>query len=88
MTPQENKKTTIDSYKSHEHDTGSTEVQIALLTNRINELNKHFVTNKKDHSSKRGLMKLVGSRRSLLTYLKRKSEQQYKALIERLGIRR
>jgi small subunit ribosomal protein S15 len=88
MISQENKKNTIDAYKMHEHDTGSTEVQIALLTNRINDLNKHFATNKKDHASKTGLMKLVGSRRSLLAYLKRRSEAQYKALIERLGIRR
>ncbi len=88
MVKKETKQQIIDAFKINPQDTGSAEVQIALLTNRINELNKHFETNKKDFASKTGLMKLVGHRRSLLNYLSRKDAVLYKALIERLGIRR
>lgn len=69
-------------------DTGSPEVQIALLTERINNLTDHFKTHKKDHHSRRGLLKMVSSRRSLLDYLKRKDQKRYSALIEKLGLRK
>ena len=70
------------------NDTGSTEVQVALLTARIEHLSGHFKTHKKDHHSRRGLLQLVNRRRSLLDYLKRKDNERYKALIEKLGLRR
>ena len=70
------------------NDTGSPEVQVALLTGRIEQLTEHFKTHKKDHHSRRGLLKLVKRRRSLLDYLKRKDNERYKALIEKLGLRR
>ncbi|MFT3757194.1 MAG: 30S ribosomal protein S15 [Pseudoxanthomonas sp.] len=70
------------------NDTGSPEVQVALLTARITELGKHFADHKKDHHSKRGLLKMINNRRSLLDYLKRKDGERYKALIEKLGLRR
>ena len=70
------------------NDTGSPEVQVALLTGRIEQLTEHFKTHKKDHHSRRGLLKLVNRRRSLLDYLKRKDNERYKALIEKLGLRR
>ena len=69
-------------------DTGSTEVQIAMLTERINELTEHFKTHKKDHASRRGLLKLVGQRRRLTNYLKRKDLESYRALIKKLGLRK
>jgi small subunit ribosomal protein S15 len=78
----------IRDYRVHETDTGSTDVQVALLTQRINELTEHFKTHTKDHHGRRGLLKLVGQRRRLLDYLKRKDSDRYRQLIERLGIRK
>jgi len=79
---------TIADYRKHETDTGSTEVQVALLTQRINELSEHFKTHKKDHHSRRGLLKLVSQRRRLLNYLRRTGPDRYRELIKRLGLRR
>ncbi len=78
----------IDSYKTHESDTGSPEVQVAILTERITYLTDHFKIHKKDHHSRRGLMKMVGQRRRLLDYLKDKEISRYREIIQRLGIRR
>jgi small subunit ribosomal protein S15 len=78
----------IDSYRTHEGDTGSPEVQVALLSERINYLTEHFKTHAKDHHSRRGLLKLVGARRRLLDYLKSKDSVRYSDLIKRLGIRK
>ena len=78
----------IEDSRLHEHDTGSPEVQVALLTHRIQELTEHFKTHAKDHHSRRGLLKLVGRRRRLLDYLKRKDFERYRTTIERLGIRK
>ena len=78
----------IEEYKTHEGDTGSPEVQVALLTHRINNLNEHLKTHKKDHHSRRGLLKMVGKRRKLLDYLKEKDIERYRHLIERLGLRK
>jgi small subunit ribosomal protein S15 len=78
----------IGDYKTHDGDTGSPEVQIALLSERINYLTEHFKTHAKDHHSRRGLLKLVGQRRRLLDYLKSKDTERYAALIQRLGIRK
>lgn len=78
----------IDDYKKHEGDTGSPEVQIALLTNRINSLNEHLKAHKDDHHSRRGLLKMVGQRRNLLSYLKKRDIEGYRELIGKLGIRR
>ena len=77
----------ISDYKLHEGDTGSPEVQIALLTHRINGLNEHLKEHKKDHHSRRGLLKMVGQRRNLLKYLKNNDIVRYRSLIEKLGIR-
>ena len=82
----ETKSEVIDNYKKHDSDTGSPEVQIALLTERINLLTEHFKTHKKDHTSRRGLLKMVGQRRRLLEYLKKKDIEGYRKLKERLGI--
>lgn len=82
------KKEIIDKFKLHDKDTGSPEVQIALLTSRINYLTEHFKIHKKDHHSRRGLMKLVGRRRRLLDYLKRKDFERYQNIIKALGIRK
>ncbi len=82
------KKELIEQFKLHDADTGSPEVQIALLTNRITYLTEHFKTHKKDHHSRRGLLKLVGQRRRLLNYLKNKDVRRYRTLIEALGIRK
>ena len=82
------KKEIIDQFKLHEEDTGSPEVQIALLSSRIKYLTDHFRVHKKDHHSRRGLLKLVGQRRRLLNYLKKKDLEKYKSVIEALGIRR
>lgn len=84
----ENKKEIISKYQHKEGDTGSTEVQVALLTARILDLQKHFEVNKKDFHSRRGLLRLVSRRRRLLDYLKRKNFDQYRKLIEQLGLRR
>lgn len=78
----------IQEYRVHDHDTGSPEVQIALLTTRIRELTEHFKTHSKDHHGRRGLLKLVGRRRRLLDYLKQKDVSRYQQTIERLGIRK
>jgi len=82
------KKEIIGKYQQHEGDTGSPEVQIALLTERINHLTEHFQVHKKDHHSRRGLLKLVGQRRRLLDYLKAKDIERYRNLIKELGIRK
>ena len=82
------KATIIEEYATHEGDTGSPEVQVALLTTRITQLTEHFRTHHKDHHSRRGLLKLVGQRRRLLRYLKSNDEVRYKALIKSLGLRR
>jgi small subunit ribosomal protein S15 len=82
------KPTIVSQYGTHDTDTGSPEVQVALLTNRIVYLTEHFKTNAKDHHSRRGLLKLVGRRRRLLDYLKSEDPERYHRLIERLGIRK
>ena len=78
----------IDGYRTHEKDTGSPEVQIALLSERITYLTEHFKTHAKDHHSRRGLMMLVGQRRRLLDYLKSKDVKRYRGVIEKLGLRK
>ncbi len=88
MNTDTNKQETIQKFQTHKTDTGSPEVQVALLTTRINSLTDHFKAHKKDHSSRRGLLKLVGLRRRLLTYLKSKNRSRYVQLIEELGIRK
>lgn len=87
LTP-ERKKEIIEQFKIHENDTGSPEVQVALLTEQINNLNEHLKVHKKDNHSRRGLMKMVGRRRNLLTYLRNKDPQRYRELINKLGLRR
>ena len=84
----EEKKVHIGKFGKHETDTGSPEVQIAMLTQRINELTEHLRTHKHDHYSRRGLLKLVGRRRRFLDYLQRKNVEGYRALIKELGLRR
>jgi small subunit ribosomal protein S15 len=84
----EKKKELIEEHKRHPTDTGSPEVQIAILSERINYLTEHFRTHFKDHHSRRGLLKLVGQRRHLLDYLKAKDVERYRAVIQRLGIRK
>ena len=84
----EKKKEVIESNATKKGDTGSPEVQVAILTERINKLSEHMQANKKDFSSRRGLLKMVANRRSLLDYLKRKDDKRYASLIEKLGIRR
>jgi len=84
----EDKKKIIKKFGTSENDTGSTSVQIAILTSRITYLTEHFKTHKHDHHSRRGLLKLVGSRRRLLDYLKRKELSDYRTLIKELGIRK
>jgi small subunit ribosomal protein S15 len=79
---------TIDKFRTHDSDTGSPEVQVALLTERIAHLTEHFKVHAKDHHSRRGLLKLVSRRRSLLDYLKRKDFERYKGLIKSLGLRK
>ncbi len=86
--PTDRKKTLIEGHRLHDSDTGSPEVQVALLTDRINGLTEHFKVHQKDHHSRRGLLKLIGQRRGLLEYLKRKDTERYRQVIERLGIRR
>jgi len=78
----------VGGFRQHETDTGSPEVQVALLTERIAQLTGHFQTHAKDHASRRGLLKLVSQRRRLLDYLRRSDAERYRALIERLGLRR
>ena len=84
----EDKREIIDKFRIHEKDTGSSNVQIALLTKRINDLSNHFKVHPKDHHSRRGLLKLVGQRRRLLNYLSRKEPSEYRSLIQGLGLRK
>lgn len=88
MITKEVKTQIMQEYATKEGDTGSPEVQIAVLTHRINELNDHLKTHKKDHHSRRGLLKMVGKRRNLLGYLKNKDLQRYRDLIAKLGLRK
>ena len=88
MILKEEKNKIITEYATHEGDTGSPEVQIAILTARINHLNEHLKLNNNDHHSRRGLLKMVGQRRSLLSYLQKKDINRYRAIIEKLGIRK
>jgi small subunit ribosomal protein S15 len=82
------KKSIIEDYKTHESDTGSPEVQIALLSEQINYLNAHLQSHKKDHSSRRGLLRMVGQRRRLLNYLQKRHMARYRAIIEKLDLRK
>ncbi|MBE9537301.1 MAG: 30S ribosomal protein S15 [Proteobacteria bacterium] len=84
----EQKKGIIETFKAHDKDTGSSEVQVALISERIKYLTEHFKTHAKDHHSRRGLLKLVGQRRRLLNYLKKKDVSRYRVVIEKLGIRK
>ena len=84
----ERKTDIVETYKTHQSDTGSPEVQIAILSEKITYLTEHFKTHAKDHHSRRGLLRMVGRRRRLLDYLKEKEVARYKAIIERLGIRK
>ncbi|MDI7247330.1 MAG: 30S ribosomal protein S15 [Bacillota bacterium] len=86
--PAEEKQAIIEKYRLHENDTGSPEVQIAILTERINSLTEHLKEHRKDHHSRRGLLKMVGQRRNLLNYLKEKDVERYRAIIDRLGLRK
>ena len=88
MLAKEQKKSLIDQYGVHKSDTGSPEVQIALLSERIGQLTEHFKTHQKDHGSRRGLLMLVSKRRSLLDYLKKYDTERYKTVISKLGIRK
>lgn len=88
MIAKEKKQEIMQAYARTEGDTGSPEVQVAVLTARINELTEHLKANPKDHHSRRGLLKMVGQRRSLLGYLKKKDINRYRSLIERLGLRK
>ena len=88
MQEAQQKSETIAEYRTHETDTGSSEVQIAILTRRIVDLTEHFKVHKKDHLSRRGLLKMVGRRRRLLDYLRSKDVKRYQSVISRLGLRR
>jgi small subunit ribosomal protein S15 len=88
MLVTEKKQEIINKFKLHDSDTGSPEVQIAILTERITYLTEHFKVHKKDHHSRRGLLKIVGQRRRLLDYVKKQDDARYKTIIEKLGIRR
>ena len=88
MITKEEKSRIIEEYKMHDGDTGSPEVQIAVLTYRINTLTEHLKANKKDHHSRRGLLKMVGHRRNLLGYLQKKDIERYRAIIDKLGLRK
>lgn len=88
MLVTDKKQEIINTHKLHDTDTGSPEVQIAILTERIIYLTEHFKVHKKDHHSRRGLLKIVGQRRRLLDYLKKKDVERYRSIIEKLGIRR
>jgi small subunit ribosomal protein S15 len=85
---QERKREIIEQFKVHENDTGSPEVQIAILTEQINNLNEHLRVHKKDHHSRRGLLKMVGKRRRLLAYLRNKDVARYREIVKKLGLRR
>ncbi|MGI6307879.1 MAG: 30S ribosomal protein S15 [Dethiobacteria bacterium] len=86
--PSDIKSRIISEYKNHENDTGSPEVQIAILTKRINQLTEHLKTHKKDFHSRRGLLKIVGKRRGLLNYLRNNAPERYRAVIQKLGLRK
>ena len=88
MLTKEKKGKIIDDYKRGEDDTGSPEVQIAILTTRINELTEHLKTHRKDHSSRRGLLKMVGTRSALLKYVRNSDIERYRSIISRLGLRK
>jgi len=88
MITKEQKEVIVKEYAAKEGDTGSPEVQVAILTARINDLNEHLKTHKKDHHSRRGLLKMVGKRKNLLNYLKEKDIERYRTLITRLGLRK
>ena len=88
MLTKQEKTTIINDFETHEGDTGSPEVQIALLTKRINDLTEHLRTHRKDHSSRRGLLKMVGTRSSLLKYVSKKDVTRYRQIISRLGLRK
>jgi small subunit ribosomal protein S15 len=85
---QTKKQDLINQFQSHQTDTGSADLQVAILTERINQLSAHLQTNPKDHSSRRGLLKMIGRRKSLLSYIQKDSAERYQTLIGRLGIRR
>lgn len=87
MLQGDKKKEIIEKFRNHDGDTGSAEVQIAILTERINYLTEHFKTHKKDHHSRRGLLKMVGKRRRLLNYLKQKDTDRYRAIVKKLKLR-
>ncbi len=88
MITKDKKQEVISAYKTHETDTGSPEVQIAILSARINELTEHLKVNKNDHHSRRGMLKMIGHRRNLLNYLMKKDINRYRDIIEKLGIRK
>lgn len=88
MLTTEKKKVIVSEFEAHEGDTGSPEVQIAILTSRINGLTEHFKTHRKDHASRRGLLKMVGTRSALLKYVSRKDINRYREIISRLGLRK
>jgi len=88
MLTKQKKQEIIGDYETHEGDTGSPEVQIAILTKRINELTEHFQIHRKDHASRRGLLKMVGTRSALLKYVKNKDVKRYQKIISRLGLRK
>lgn len=88
MLAREQKTNIIEQYKTHANDTGSPEVQIAILSQRITELTDHFKMHKKDHASRRGLLMMVSKRRSLLDYLKKYDSERYKTVVQRLGLRK
>lgn len=85
---QQRKQELMSEYQIHETDTGSADLQVAILTERINQLTQHLKSNDKDHSSRRGLLKMIGRRRNLLTYIQQRDQERYQQLIARLGIRR
>ena len=88
MLAKQEKDRIIDDFETHEGDTGSPEVQIALLTRRINDLTEHLKTHRKDHASRRGLLKMVGTRSALLKYVNKKDVKRYQGIISRLGLRK
>ena len=88
MLTKEGKKKIVDDFETHKGDTGSPEVQIAILTRRINDLTEHFKTHRKDHASRRGLLKMVGTRSALLKYVSKKDVKRYQEIISRLGLRK
>jgi small subunit ribosomal protein S15 len=85
---QQRKQELIGEYQVHETDTGSADLQVAMLTDRINQLTEHLKSNQKDHSSRRGLLKMIGRRKRLLSFIQKKDQERYQKLITRLGIRR